>query len=84
MKEKHIPVTYVLFPDEGHGFARPENRLAFYAITEAFLARHLGGRYEAIGAAFKGSTVTVPDGAADVPGVSGKAPTQPPAKSQNP
>jgi dipeptidyl aminopeptidase/acylaminoacyl peptidase len=81
MKEKNIPVTYVLFPDEGHGFARPENRLAFYAVAEAFLARHLGGRYEAIGDAFKGSTVTVPNGADDVPGLSGKAPTHPPAKT---
>lgn len=41
-----IPCTYALFPDEGHGFARPENRMAFYALTEQFLARHLGGRAE--------------------------------------
>lgn len=74
MQEKKIPVTYVLFPDEGHGFARPANRLAFNAVTEAFLARHLGGRYEAIGEAFTGSTITVPTGAADVPGLAGKAP----------
>ena len=47
-------MTYVLFPDEGHGFARPENRFAFYAVTEAFLAEHLGGRYEPIGDAFAG------------------------------
>ena len=60
-------VTYVLYTDEGHGFARPENRLAFFAVTEAFLARHLGGRYEAIGGAFGGSTITVPTGAAAVP-----------------
>ena len=40
MQEKKIPVTYVLYPDEGHGFARPENRLAFNAVTEAFLAEH--------------------------------------------
>ncbi len=39
-------VTYLLFEDEGHGFARPENRKKFYAATEAFLARHLGGRAE--------------------------------------
>ena len=38
MQEKKIPVTYVLFPDEGHGFARPENSLAFTAVTEAFLS----------------------------------------------
>jgi dipeptidyl aminopeptidase/acylaminoacyl peptidase len=40
------PVEYLLFPDEGHGFARPENRLKFYAAAEAFLAKHLGGRAE--------------------------------------
>jgi dipeptidyl aminopeptidase/acylaminoacyl peptidase len=45
--EKHgIPVTYVVFPDEGHGFARPENNLAFTAIAENFLAGVLGGRAE--------------------------------------
>ncbi|MEX2141592.1 MAG: S9 family peptidase [Pirellulales bacterium] len=69
MKEKDIPVTYVLFPDEGHGFARPENSLAFTAVSEAFLARFLGGRYEAIGDAFEGSKITVPTGATDVPGL---------------
>jgi len=38
--------AYLLYPDEGHGFARPQNSIAFYAIAEAFLARHLGGRFE--------------------------------------
>jgi dipeptidyl aminopeptidase/acylaminoacyl peptidase len=37
-------VEYVEYPDEGHGFMRPENRLDFYARAEKFLARHLGGR----------------------------------------
>ena len=46
MRKKHLPVEYLLFPDEGHGFARPENRLKFSAATEAFLARYLGGREE--------------------------------------
>jgi dipeptidyl aminopeptidase/acylaminoacyl peptidase len=41
-----IDHEYLLFPDEGHGFARPENRLRFYAAAEAFLATHLGGRAE--------------------------------------
>jgi dipeptidyl aminopeptidase/acylaminoacyl peptidase len=36
------PVEYLLFPDEGHGFARPQNRLKFYAAAEAFLAKYLG------------------------------------------
>ena len=46
MREKGIEHEYMLFEDEGHGFARPENRLKFYAAAERFLARHLGGRYE--------------------------------------
>jgi dipeptidyl aminopeptidase/acylaminoacyl peptidase len=41
-----IDHEYLLFPDEGHGFAKPENRLKFYAAAERFLARHLGGRAE--------------------------------------
>ena len=41
-----IDHEYLLFPDEGHGFAKPENRLLFYAAAEQFLARHLGGRAE--------------------------------------
>ncbi|MEN8151181.1 MAG: S9 family peptidase [Planctomycetota bacterium] len=39
-------VKYIEFPDEGHGFAKPENRLTHYAAAEAFLAEHLGGRSE--------------------------------------
>jgi dipeptidyl aminopeptidase/acylaminoacyl peptidase len=69
MKNKQLPVTYVLYPDEGHGFARPQNRLAFYAIGEGFLARCLGGRYEAIGNDFDGSSLQVQEGAAVVPGL---------------
>jgi dipeptidyl aminopeptidase/acylaminoacyl peptidase len=41
-----IDHEYMLFPDEGHGFAKPENRLRFYAAAERFLARHLGGRFQ--------------------------------------
>lgn len=62
MQAKNIPVTYVLYPDEGHGFARPENRTSFNAIAEVFLAQCLGGPYEPIGADFKGSSLTVPAG----------------------
>lgn len=46
MREKGIEHEYLLFEDEGHGFAKPENRLRFYAVAERFLARYLGGRYE--------------------------------------
>jgi dipeptidyl aminopeptidase/acylaminoacyl peptidase len=41
-----IDYEYLLFPDEGHGFAKPENRLKFYAAAERFLAKYLGGRFE--------------------------------------
>jgi dipeptidyl aminopeptidase/acylaminoacyl peptidase len=47
MKRNGIEYEYMLFPDEGHGFAKPENRLTFFAAAEKFLAKHLGGRYEA-------------------------------------
>jgi len=46
LRDKGIDHEYLLFEDEGHGFAKPENRLRFYAAAEAFLARHLGGRAE--------------------------------------
>jgi dipeptidyl aminopeptidase/acylaminoacyl peptidase len=46
LTEKGIDHEYLLFPDEGHGFAKPENRLTFYAAAERFLAKHLGGRFE--------------------------------------
>jgi len=69
MARHNIPVTYVLFPDEGHGFVRPENDLAFYAVMEAFLARHLGGAAEPIGDAFQGSSIQVPDGGEYIEGL---------------
>jgi dipeptidyl aminopeptidase/acylaminoacyl peptidase len=69
MQHNGIPVTYVLFPDEGHGFARPENNQAFMGITEAFLAAHLGGRAEPLGDALAPSTAEVPAGAEHVPGL---------------
>jgi len=46
LTEAGIDHEYLLFPDEGHGFAKPENRLRFYAAAEKFLARHLGGQAE--------------------------------------
>ena len=46
LREAGIEHDYLLFPDEGHGFAKPENRLRFYAAAERFLARYLGGRVE--------------------------------------
>ena len=70
MKARNLSVTYVVFPDEGHGFARPENNIAFYAVAEQFLAKCLGGRAEPFGTALTGSSITVPDGAKFAPGLS--------------
>lgn len=69
MQAKNIPVTYVLFPDEGHGFARPQNSIAFNAVAEQFLKGCLGGRSEPIGDALKPSTAQVKAGAAFTPGL---------------
>ena len=69
MKAKNIPVTYVVFPDEGHGFARPANNIAFNAVAENFLAKCLGGRAEPIGTALKASTAKVEHGAEFAPGL---------------
>jgi dipeptidyl aminopeptidase/acylaminoacyl peptidase len=46
LKDAGIDYEYMLFPDEGHGFAKPENRIKFYTAAERFLARYLGGRFE--------------------------------------
>jgi dipeptidyl aminopeptidase/acylaminoacyl peptidase len=49
MRKANKPVEYALYTDEGHGFARPENRLHFFAIAEEFLSKYLEGRFEPIG-----------------------------------
>ena len=46
MRDKDLEVTYLVFPDEGHSFARPENRLQMKGVIESFLAQYLGGRVE--------------------------------------
>lgn len=57
MQQHGIPVIYVYYPDEGHGFGRPENRRSFHAVVEAFLATYLGGRCEPVGDDFQNSTI---------------------------
>jgi dipeptidyl aminopeptidase/acylaminoacyl peptidase len=69
LQEKKIPVTYVLYPDEGHGFAKPQNRMSFNAVAEVFLSRCLGGAYEPIGKDLEGSSIQVPAGAGGIPGL---------------
>jgi dipeptidyl aminopeptidase/acylaminoacyl peptidase len=69
MKEKGIPVTYVLYPDEGHGLYRKENNASFWAITEGFLSQCLGGRHQEITNELEGSSAQVVAGADLVPGL---------------
>ena len=69
MQARGIPVTYVSYSDEGHGFRRPENRRAFTAVAEMFLAQHLGGRFEPIGEDFAGSTIEFKAGRDLIPGL---------------
>ncbi|KAG0055183.1 hypothetical protein BGZ83_009359 [Gryganskiella cystojenkinii] len=66
MVSKKIPVGYVLYPDEGHGFARPPNNISFNAIAEKFLANHLGIRREPYGDDFEGSTAQILQGKDDL------------------
>lgn len=69
MAAKNIPVTYVVFPDEGHGFARPENNIAFSAVAENFLSNCLGGRAEPVGDTLGASSAEVKHGAEHVKGL---------------
>ena len=69
MKTAGVPVTYVLYPDEGHGFRRPENSISFYAISEGFLAACLGGASEPIGGDVAVANIEVLEGAALIAGL---------------
>ena len=70
MKKSKLPVTYAVFPDEGHGFQRPANMIAFTAIAEAFLSAHLGGTYLPITAdELEASSIEFKDGKAGIPGL---------------
>ncbi|MEO8702455.1 MAG: S9 family peptidase [Kofleriaceae bacterium] len=70
MKAHQLPVTYAVFPDEGHGFARPENNIAFAGVMEAFLSAHLGGTYLPLTKAeLEASSMQIKEGKAGIPGL---------------
>jgi dipeptidyl aminopeptidase/acylaminoacyl peptidase len=83
LKKNGVEVTYLLYPDEGHGFLRPENSMSFFAVAEVFLGRCLAGQYQPIDASLHGSSIQVPSGAQYIPGLEpalksiGKAPVLP-------
>jgi hypothetical protein len=62
MKAHDIPVTYLLAADEGHGFQRPEDNLAFFGVAEQFLAKCLGGRAEPLGSVMQASDIHIQTG----------------------
>ncbi len=70
MRANGLPVVYALYPDEGHGFAEPANRISFYALAEVFLAGVIGGRCEPIGHDLAGSSLQVPTGREHIAGLS--------------
>jgi len=69
MDKAGVEVTYLLYPDEGHGILRNENNRSFLAISEVFFGECLGGRYNPIDARVEGSSVQVPLGARRIPGL---------------
>ena len=82
MNAKNIPVTYVLYPDEGHGFARPENMLSFVSVAETFLGDCLGGRVEPFGTDLEGSSITVPSGIEHIRGLEAALGTEESAETE--
>ena len=43
VKKKNVPVEYIVFPDEGHGFVKKENEIKGYGQILLFLDKHLKG-----------------------------------------
>lgn len=69
MQKHDVKVTYLLYPDEGHGLQRKENNSSFFAITEVFLGECMQGRYAPLTTQIEGSSVQVPVGAGHIPGL---------------
>jgi len=70
MKQNQKPVTYLLYADEGHDYQRKENWISLFAVAERFFHEHLGGRYEAYGNDFAGSSMQVIEGETLIPELS--------------
>lgn len=46
LRDRGVKVKYIVAGDEGHGFANPNNRMAFYRAMEQFFGECLGGRVQ--------------------------------------
>jgi dipeptidyl aminopeptidase/acylaminoacyl peptidase len=69
MQKAGTQVTYLLYPDEGHGIIRTENNRSFLAISEVFFGQCLGGRYSPLSKELEGSSVKVPAGIEHIRGL---------------
>jgi dipeptidyl aminopeptidase/acylaminoacyl peptidase len=69
MQKAGVHVTYLLYPDEGHGIIRTENNRSFLAISEVFFGQCLGGRYSTLSQELEGSSVKVPAGIGYIQGL---------------
>jgi dipeptidyl aminopeptidase/acylaminoacyl peptidase len=69
MQKAGTQVTYLLYPDEGHGIIRTENNRSFLAISEVFFGQCLGGRYSPLSQELEGSSVKVPAGIEHIRGL---------------
>lgn len=69
MAKAGVEVTYLLYPDEGHGIIRQENNRSYMATLEAFFGKCLGVRSEPLTDQMEGSSVRVMYGADYIPGL---------------
>ncbi len=69
IKAAGVPVVYAVYPDEGHGLARPATSFSFLGIAEQFLAKCLGGRAKPLRTELDGSSVVIEAGADYIPGL---------------
>ena len=46
LRSAGTPVTYLVYPEEGHDYRQVETWVSFWSEAERFLADHLGGRFE--------------------------------------
>lgn len=44
VKKNNVPVEYIVFPDEGHGFVKKENEIKAYSNVLTFLDKYLKGK----------------------------------------
>jgi dipeptidyl aminopeptidase/acylaminoacyl peptidase len=54
VKKNGVPVEYIVFPDEGHGFTKKKNQIEGYGAILKFLDKYLKGQSSPAPAAAKG------------------------------